>query len=212
MIGRLLNAVDRLPEWARRGLIIVLPLLLFGVLVAAFALAPANGGLPGRRSTTGDHLLPPVPTNPPARTALGQPSSLSAAPTPATTQGLVVDPDRPLARASPRRGMLATARSFANGYVLYEIGRLPRWVRRTIVQTCTPTFARYLLARPALLAGLYAAHPRDVEVDRVVSASFAGGRTVEVSYVAEQNSADSGAFLVKLTRAGGRWLVASVGL
>jgi hypothetical protein len=49
-------------------------------------------------------------------------------------------------------------------------------------------------------------------VDRVVSASFAGGRTVEVSYVAEQNSADSGAFLVKLTRAGGRWLVASVGL
>lgn len=108
--------------------------------------------------------------------------------------------------------MLVSARSFADAYVLYEIGRLPRPVRRTIVETCTPTFARYLLAQPAYLPGPYAAHPRDVEVDRVVSVSFVGGVSVEVSYVAEQNRADTGAFLVKLARAGGRWLVASVGL
>jgi hypothetical protein len=56
--------------------------------------------------------------------------------------------------------MLAAARRFANAYVLYEIGRLPDWVSRTIVQTCTPAFARYLLARPAHLAAQYAALPR----------------------------------------------------
>ena len=106
--------------------------------------------------------------------------------------------------------MLATAESFARADLVYEIGRLPRWVRRTIVDTRTPAFARYLLAQPAELAGPYAAHPRDVEVDRVVSASFAGGVSVEVSYVA--NSLDTGAFLVKLSPRGGRWLVSSVGL
>lgn len=212
MIGWVLNALNRLPGWARRGMVIVFPLLLFGVLVAAFALAPSGGGLPAGRSTAADHLLPATATSAPAPTAPVPPSS-PAYPTPtARTSGLIVDPDRPLRRASPVRRMLATARSFADAYVLYEIGRLPRPVRRTIAETCTAAFARYLLAQPAHLAGPYAAHPRDVEVDRVVSVSFVGGVSVEVSYVAEQNSADTGAFLVKLARVGGRWLVASVGL
>lgn len=39
MIGRWLNALDHLPRWWQRGLLIVFPLLLFGVLVAAFALS-----------------------------------------------------------------------------------------------------------------------------------------------------------------------------
>ena len=212
MISRVVRALDRLPGWWQRGMVIVFPLLLFGVLVAAFALAPSGGGRPARRSTAANRLLPPAATSVPARTAPVTASLRSSAPTHAMKPSLIIDPDEPLPRASPLLGMLATARSFASAYVLYEIGRLPLRVRRRIVQTCTPGFARYLLARPARLAGLYAAHPRDVEVDRVVSVSFAGGRTVEVSYVAEQNRADSGAFLVMLTRAGGRWLVASVGL
>ena len=212
MIGRLLNALDRLPGWCQRGLVIVFPLLFFGVLVAAFALAPSGGGGPRGRSTTADRLLPPVAGSVPARTAPVAPSARSASLPQGTTSGLDVDPDEPLPRASPLLGMLATARSFASAYLLYEIGQLPRWVRRTIVATCTPVFARYLLAQPAELAGPYAAHPGDVDVARVVSASFAGGVSVEVSYVAEQDSADTGAFLVKLARAGGRWLVAGVGL
>ena len=38
MSARLPGAIGRLPIWARRGLIIVFPLLLLGVLVAGFAL------------------------------------------------------------------------------------------------------------------------------------------------------------------------------
>ena len=212
MIGRLLNAVDRLPGRARCGFAIILPLLLSGVLVAAFALAPSSGGSPRGRSTAADRLLPPAATIVPAHTAPIPPSTRRTSLLSGTTSGLGVDPDEPLPRASPLLGMMAAARSFASAYLRYEIGRLPRWVRRRIVATCTPAFARYLLAQPAELAGLYAAHPRDVEVDRVVSASFAGGASVEVSYVAEQDSADTGAFLVKLAQRSGRWLVASVGL
>lgn len=209
MIGCLLNALDRLPGWARRGMVIGLPLLLSGALVAAFALAPSGGGVSAGRSTAADRFLPPAATRAPAAASPVTPSSPSYAMPSARTSGLVVDPDRPLRRASPLLGMLAAARSFADAYALYEIGRLPSSVRRTIAETCTPAFARYLLAQPAHLAG---PHPRDVEVDRVVSVSFAGGASVEVSYVAEQNRADTGAFLVKLARSGGRWLVASVGL
>jgi len=212
VIGGLVSALDRLPGWIRRGMVIVVPLLLFGVLVAAFALAPSEGGPPARRSTAADRLLPPAASNTAtAAPTLGGPRQRSSTP-PARTPTLAVAPDEPLPRASPLRRMVATARSFAGAYLVHEIGRLSRPVRRTIVATCTPAFARYLLAQPAHLAGLYAAHPRDVEVDRVVSVSFAGGRNVEVSFVTEQNSADSGAFLVKLAPAGGRWLVASVGL
>jgi hypothetical protein len=212
VISRLLNGLDRWPGWWQRGIVIVFPLLLFGVLVAAFALAPSSGGSPKGRSTTADRLLPPAATSVPAHTAPVAPSTRRTSLLSGTTSELDVDPDEPLPRASPVLGMLATAESFARAYLVYEIGRLPRWVRRTIVDTCTPAFARYLLAQPAELAGPYAAHPRDVEVDRVVSASFAGGVSVEVSYVAEQNSLDTGAFLVKLSRRGGRWLVSSVGL
>jgi hypothetical protein len=208
----MLTALDRLPGWWQRGIVIVFPLLLFGVLVAAFALAPSSGGGPRGRSTAADRLLPPAATSVPAHTAPIPPSTRRTSLLSGTTSGLDVDPDEPLPRASPLLGMLAAARSFASAYLLYEIGRLPRWVRRRIVATCTPAFARYLLAQPAELAGLYAAHPRDVEVDRVVSASFAGGVSVEVSYIAEHDSADTGAFLVKLARRGGRWLVSSVGL
>jgi len=212
MIGWLLNALDGLPGWGRRAMVIVFPLLLFGVLVAAFALAPSGGRLPARRSTAADHFLPPAATRAPAPPVPVTASSPSYTTPPARTSGLDVDPDRPLPTTSPLRGMLASARSFADAYVLYEIGRLPPRVRRAIIETCTPGFARYLLAQPAHLAGVYAAHPRDAEVDRVVSVSFVGGVSVEVSFVAEQNSADTGAYLVKLARVRGRWLVTGVGL
>ncbi len=209
MIGRLLNNLDRASGWARRRMVIVVPLLLFGVLVGAFALAPTEGRVSAGRSTAADHLFPPTASSVPAP-ATPVPPSYRVPHT--RTPGPVVDPDSPLSRGSPLREMLLSARSFANAYLLYEIGRLPRPVRRTIVRTCSAAFARYLLARPAHLAGVYAAHPRDAEVDRVVSVSFVGGTTVEVSYVAEQNSADTGAYLVKLARGRGRWLVTGVGL
>ena len=57
--------------------------------------------------------------------------------------------------------MLAVARRFAIAYMPYQVGRLPRWARTAIERTCTPAFARYLLAQPARLTPLQAAHPKD---------------------------------------------------
>ena len=53
MSARLLGALDRLPPWARRALMIAVPLLLLAVLVAAFALAPTEAGEPLRAGERG---------------------------------------------------------------------------------------------------------------------------------------------------------------
>jgi hypothetical protein len=191
-------------------MVIVVPLLLLAALVAAFALAPSVTP-PPRRPTT-EPVLPPAGSSGPAPTP-NVSSRQRASPTfPVKRRTLAVDPDDLPPRGSPLRGMLAGARRFADAYLRYEIGRLSRRVRRAIAATCTPAFARYLLARPAHLAGPSSAHPRDVEVDRVVSVGFAGGQRIEVSFVAEHDSADTGAFLVTLTRNVRRWLVASMEL
>ncbi len=105
--------------------------------------------------------------------------------------------------------MLTVARSFAVADMPYQVGRLPRWARTAIERTCTPAFARYLLAQPAQLAPLQATHPKDIETYRVASVLPAGGpETVAVSYASQQASADSGEFLLRMVREHGRWLVA----
>ena len=107
--------------------------------------------------------------------------------------------------------MLAVARRFAVAYMPYQVGRLPSWVRTAIEGTCTPGFARYLLAQPARVTALQAAHPNTVETYRVASVEPAGTPdTVAVSYVSEQDSADTGELLLRLVREHGRWLVASL--
>ena len=62
MSARLLGAIGRLPIWARRGLMIVFPLLLLGVLVAGFALAPTEAGDHSKQAGAAGRLLPPSPT------------------------------------------------------------------------------------------------------------------------------------------------------
>ena len=105
--------------------------------------------------------------------------------------------------------MLAVARSFAVAYMPYQVGRLPGWTRTAIRATCTPAFARYLLGQPAQLTPLQAAHPKTIETYRVATVEPAGAPdTVVVSYVSEQDSADTGQFLLRLVSEHGRWLVA----
>ena len=107
--------------------------------------------------------------------------------------------------------MLAVARRFAIAYMPYQVGRLPRWARTAIERTCTPAFARYLLAQPAESPPLQAAHPKAIETYRVASVEPAGAPdTVAVSYVSEQDSADTGEFLLSLVEEHGRWLVAAL--
>jgi len=216
MSARPRSAHDRVPVWARRGLMIALPLLLFGVLVAGFALAPT----PGSRHASPIHLLPPSrprPSRPRAPTTAGTAATASTLPsrTPRSlgrgAPGGVGNPERPPSPRSPAGAMLAVAKRFATAYMPYQVGRLPGWARAAIKRTCTPAFAHYLLSRPAEQSPRLSAHPTDAETYRVASVNLAAGSNrVSVSYVSEQDRADTGAFLLTLAHRHGRWLVAAL--
>ena len=215
MTARPRSARGRVPVWPRRGLMIALPLLLFAALVAGFALAPTPAT---RHARIG--LLPP------SRRRLSRPTAPIPASTDATTstrtrriprflglgaRGGVGDPERPPSPRSSVGSMLAVAARFAAAYMPYQVGHLPGWARAAIERTCTPAFAHYLLSRPAEQSPLLGAHPADAETYRVASVNLAAGSNrVSVSYVSEQNRADTGAFLLTLTHRHGRWLVAAL--
>jgi hypothetical protein len=209
-------ALDRVPAWTRRGLMIAPPLLLFAVLIAGFALAPT----PATRHASRFRLLPP------SRAQLSRPP----APTPVSTEAIAStrtnrtprslgpgargglgDPERPPSPRSYAGAMLAVAARFAAAYMPYQVGRLPWWVRAAITRTCTPGFAHYLLSQPAEQSPLLTAHPSDAETYRVASVNLAAGSNrVVVSYFSEQDRADTGAFLLPLVHRHGGWLVAAL--
>ena len=209
MIERLLRALERLPAGARRGAMVALPLLLLAAVVAAFALAPNGPGVSSPRAASSVQLLPPSSTtatktggSPRART---RPGAVHRRP----ARGPVSEQPPSPSPGSPEGTMLAVARKFAVAYMPYQVGRLPGWARTAIKATCTPAFARYLLDQPAQLTPLQAAHPKTIETYRVASVEPAGARdTVVVSYVSEQDSADTGEFVLRLVSEHGRWLVA----
>jgi hypothetical protein len=214
MRARLLNLLDRVPSWARPGLMIVLPLTLLGLLVIGFVLA-GTGRHSEQASVTG-RLLPPTPTA--ATPAPAQPTRTGEVQRPRTRSRAAHHPqvrgpvsEQPAAPPpnSAEGMMLAVARRFAVAYMPYQIGRLPRCARTAIEQTSTSAFAHYLLAQPAQLMPLQAAHPKTIETYRVASVEPAGApETVAVNYISEQDSADTGEFLLRLVKDHGRWLVA----
>jgi hypothetical protein len=58
---------------------------------------------------------------------------------------------------------------------------------------------------------LVTAHPTDAETYRVASVNLAPGKhRVSVSYISQQDPADTGAFLLTLADRHGRWLVAAL--
>jgi hypothetical protein len=228
MNGPLLGPAHRPPPRARRWLVAVLPLALLGALVAGFALAPRPAGTHSRGPRS-IGLLPPSPTTAtrsPARPAPSAESGRSHASARVSGQrerersGTAHRPpvsgpvrERPPAPApgSAEGMMLAVARRFAVAYMPYQVGRLPGWAHTAFARTCTLWFARYLLAQPARATALDAAHPKAIETYRVAGVEPAGAPdTVAVSYVSEQDSADSGELLLRLVREHGRWLVASL--
>ena len=223
MTARARTGRDRAPILAKRGVMLAVPVLLVGVLVAGFALAPTPPGRPAGRRTAGDGILPP------ARAAGLRPPAAVVQSTQATAHSVMARPERPVSARSAHAGdgvgdperppsprsslgqMLAIARAFAVAYMPYQVGRLPGWVRAAIKRTCTPGLAHYLLSRPAEQSPLLSAHPTDAETYRVASVNLAAGSNrVSVSYVSEQDRADTGAFLLTLARHRGRWLVVAL--
>ena len=199
---------------------IAVPLLLVGVLVAGFALAPTPATRQAGRPTASDGLLPPSRARLPRLPAPTPVSAEARASTrPSRTQRLrglgarggVGDPERPPSPRSSVGAMLALARRFAAAYMPYQVGRAPGWARVAIRRTCTPGFAHYLLSRPAEPSPLLSAHPTNAETYRVASVNLAAGSNrVSVRYVSEQDPADTGAFQLTLTRRGSGWLVAGL--
>ena len=221
MSARPCTRLGRAPVWARRGWMIALPLLLVGVLVAGFALAPTPATRQAGRPTASDGVLPPsrtrLPRVPAAPTTVSTEATTS---TPASraqrfrgarARGGVGDPERPPSPGSSVGAMLAVAQRFAAAYMPYQVGRLPGQARATINRTSTPAFAHYLLARPAEQSPLLSGHPKNAETYRVASVNLAAGaHRVSVSYVSQQDRSDTGAFLLTLTRRDSRWLVAGL--
>ncbi len=142
-------------------------------------------------------------------------SAPAAGSTPSTsTAGMSrSDPRRPeekeqsAAPGSPSAARLGVARRFSDAYMAYQIARLTPDVAQTIRQTCTPAFARFLLAHPVVLPPALVAHPADLELFRVASVNPGAGDRVSVSYVSEQLRSDTGSFLLSLTFRAGRWLI-----
>ena len=220
MTARTRSALDRAPILAKRGVMLAVPLLLAGVLVAGFAVAPTPAGRPPGRRTVSDGILPPArapgPRSPlpAAQTTRTTAHSMTARPErPISARSghddeRVGDPEQPPSPSSSSGEMLAVARAFAVAYMPYQAGRLPGWVGAAITRTCSREFANYLLSRPAEPSPLLSAHPRDAETYRVASVNLAAGTDrVSVSYVSEQDRADTGAFLLTLTRRYDRWFV-----
>ena len=220
MSARPRSAPDRVRVWARRVLMIALPVLLVGVLVAGFALAPTPATRHAGRPTASDGLLPPSRARLPRPPALIPVSTEATARTHASltqrfrspeARGGVGDPERAPSPRSSVGAMLAVAKRFAAAYMPYQIGRLSEWAREAIKGTCTLAFAHYLLSRPAEQSPLLTAHPSDAETYHVASANVAAGSNrVSVSYFSEQDRADTGAFLLTFAHRHGRWLVAAL--
>jgi hypothetical protein len=220
MSARPRSVLDRVPVWARRGLMIALPLLLVGVLVAGFALAPTPATHRAGRPTASDGLLSPSRARPPRPPAPAPVSTDATASTHATNSQRIQgqgarggggDPERAPSSRSSKGAMLAVARRFAVAYMPYQVGDLSGWARAAIKGTCTSGFAHYLLSRTAEQSPLLSAHPTDAETYRVASVNLAAGSNrVSVSYVAEQDRSDTGAFLLTLTERQGRWLIAGL--
>jgi hypothetical protein len=169
---------------ARRGLMVLVAMLLLAALPAGFALAPTAGyGNAQRSSWRTASLLPP------ARRGAADAADTQAAP--------------PSGPGFSTAGMLTAAREFASAYVSYRAGRESGWVRTAIQWTCTPAFARSLLAQPPQAASIAAS--------RVASVLALGGDTVRMNYFSGRDRSHGAALMLTLTASHGRWLVSHLG-
>ncbi|MGH3610754.1 MAG: hypothetical protein ACRDRD_22085, partial [Pseudonocardiaceae bacterium] len=100
----------------------------------------------------------------------------------------------------------ATSAEFAAAFARYEVGRFTASVRRELLRTAIPDFARQLIARPpSSPASATSPQPAEVgAITRSVGTNSYGGVTVAVELVRRGNAAP---LLLSLGQNGARWLV-----
>jgi len=176
-------------------------------LVVIVGLAGCGAGSPAPSS--GSHTLVTGHEHNNATTmpAVGSNPSTSTAGVSSSGSGRTEEKQQSAAPGSPSAARLAVARRFSDAYMAYQAADLTPQVRAAIAQTCTPAFARFLLAHPVVLPQALIAHPSDLEVFGVTSVNPAADGWVSVSYVSEQLRSDTGSFLLSLTFRAGRWLI-----
>jgi hypothetical protein len=191
------------------------------ILLATLALAGC--GTISSRPETGNRgaaasLGQPIAT---VTTSLTSPSSTAAhTSTSATTAGpeSIRLPRAPAPTAPRSRAILRVATRFTRGYLLYQIGRVPRTVRQTIRSTSTPSFARLLLSQrvnvPSADRSSAAEEPSAlVSVTYTGPATLAPGPPVQIvvaRYDAIAHPHVTGQLTIELTAARGGWLVTSL--
>lgn len=183
-LARLLGALDRLPRGARRLLALMIPALLLGALVAAFALATARERRSQRSERGGAARAQtmkrtPRPTRDPAASRdVGQ-AALSAA----------IDP----------------ARRFVEGYLAYAYGL----GRLSAIPDADPQLLRALAGQRARVPPAAARRRPRVSALRVTSRSPRMAQATATATVAGA-SAVQYALVFLLERRAGRWTVTEI--
>jgi len=163
-----------------------------------------------------------VPLGRPVATSASQAPSTAAPATPVGTAEPpeTIHPAPPPSPSSPRaRMILRVARRFAVAYLRYQIGQHPPAVKRALSATCTPTFARLLIAQPARIPDGQRRNPtyQPAELTRVTytgQASLGPGpqeQIVIATYHTIRHPSVRGQLTVHLIGNSGSWRVADLG-
>jgi hypothetical protein len=128
-------------------------------------------------------------------------------------------PPPPSPRAARSRAILGAATAFARAYLRYQIGDHPPAVENTLRRTCTPSFARLLLARPAVIPpgdrGNGAYEPADLtSVLYAGTAALGPGPPAQIviaQYRGVRKPKSRGQLTIHVTPTGGTWHVAGLG-
>jgi hypothetical protein len=191
------------------------------LLTAAYVLALAVIGIAACGSSHAA-TSSAVPLGRPVATTAFQAPTTAA---PATAVGTAEPPEaiHPAPPPSPRglrtRTILHVARRFADAYLRYQIGQHPPAVKRTLVATCTPSFAHLLIAQPARIPDGQRRNPayQPAELTRVTytgQASLRPGppeQIVIATYHTIRHPSVRGQLTVHLTESGRGWRVADLG-
>jgi hypothetical protein len=185
-----------------------------GLVLAVLGVAACGSRHTGTTST--------VPLGRPVATSASQAPSTAAPATPvrAAEPPEAIHPAPPPSSRTPQaRTILRVAGRLADAYLRYQIGQHPLAIKRTLSATCTPSFARLLIAQPARIPDGQRRNPayQPAELTRVTytgQASLRPGppeQIVIATYHTIRHPSVRGQLTLHLIESGRSWRVADLG-